>query len=101
MRCGPRMWRRCPRRCRLIGEALAGRGFDGEVGQGEAVRIFTGAPVPEGADTIVIQENTEAAPGVVTVKEAAPRPPYPAARPGLHAKARCCFAPAHGSARAS
>jgi molybdopterin molybdotransferase len=62
-----------PATLRLIGEALAGRGFDGEVGQGEAVRIFTGAPVPKGADTIVIQENTEAAPGVLTVKDAAPR----------------------------
>ena len=51
-----------PATLRLIGEALAGRGFDGEVGQGEAVRIFTGAPVPKGADTIVIQENTEARP---------------------------------------
>ena len=37
------------------------------------MRIFTGAPVPKGADTVVIQENTEAASGVVTVKEAAPR----------------------------
>ena len=62
-----------PATLRLIGEALAGRGFDGEVKQGEAVRIFTGAPVPKGADTVVIQENTEVAPGVVTVKEAAPR----------------------------
>ena len=61
-----------PATLRLIGDALAGRGFDGEVGQGEAVRIFTGAPVPKGADTVVIQENTEAAPGVVTVKDAAP-----------------------------
>ena len=31
--------------------------FDGAVGKGQAVRIFTGAPVPEGADTILIQEN--------------------------------------------
>jgi len=62
-----------PATLRLIGEALAGRGFEGEVGQGEAVRIFTGAPVPKGADTVVIQENTEASPGVVTVKDAAPR----------------------------
>ena len=62
-----------PATLRLIGEALAGRGFDGEVKQGEAVRIFTGAPVPKGADTVVIQENTEVAPGVVTVKDAAPR----------------------------
>ena len=62
-----------PATLRLIGDALAGRGFDGEVKQGEGVRIFTGAPVPKGADTVVIQENTDAAPGVVTVKEAAPR----------------------------
>ena len=62
-----------PATLRLIGDALAGRGFDGEVKQGEGVRIFTGAPVPKGADTVVIQENTEVAPGVVTVKDAAPR----------------------------
>ncbi len=61
-----------PATLKLIGELLAGRGCDGEVGRGEAVRIFTGAPVPKGADTIVIQENTEAAAGAVTVKEAAP-----------------------------
>ena len=62
-----------PATLRLIGDAFAGRGFDGEVKQGEGVRIFTGAPVPKGADTVVIQENTEVAPGVVTVKDAAPR----------------------------
>ena len=62
-----------PATLRLIGDALAGRGFDGEVKQGEGVRIFTGAPVPMGADTVGIQENTEVAPGVVTVKDAAPR----------------------------
>jgi molybdopterin molybdotransferase len=37
--------------------APAGRSFDGSVGERQAVRIFTGAPLPEGADTIVIQEN--------------------------------------------
>ncbi|BCM19671.1 gephyrin-like molybdotransferase Glp [Mesorhizobium sp. J8] len=41
----------------VIGMAPAGRGFSGTVGDGQAVRIFTGAPLPEGADTIVIQEN--------------------------------------------
>ncbi len=41
----------------VIGEAPAGRRFNGPIGPGQAVRIFTGAPVPEGADTIVIQEN--------------------------------------------
>lgn len=42
----------------VIGESAAGRPFEGGVGAGEAVRIFTGAVVPEGADTVVIQENT-------------------------------------------
>jgi molybdopterin molybdotransferase len=41
----------------VIGQAPAGKQFHGSVGPGEAVRIFTGAPVPEGADTILIQEN--------------------------------------------
>ncbi|WP_375173278.1 gephyrin-like molybdotransferase Glp [Pseudooceanicola sp.] len=41
----------------VIGEAAAGRAFDGEVGAGEAARIFTGAPLPAGADTVVIQED--------------------------------------------
>ena len=42
----------------VIGEAAAGHPFAGEVVHGAAVRIFTGAPVPQGADTIIIQENT-------------------------------------------
>ncbi len=46
-----------PARLKVIGRSAAGHGFSGEVGAGEAVRIFTGAPVPSGADTIVIQEN--------------------------------------------
>ena len=61
-----------PATLKLIGESVAGRGFGGVVGQAEAVRIFTGAPVPKGADTVVIQENADQANGVVTVKEAAP-----------------------------
>ncbi|MGE3917233.1 MAG: gephyrin-like molybdotransferase Glp [Hyphomicrobiaceae bacterium] len=44
---------------RVVGEAAAGRGYRGALGAGEAVRIFTGAPVPSGADAIVIQESTE------------------------------------------
>ncbi|PCJ95810.1 MAG: molybdopterin molybdenumtransferase MoeA [Hyphomicrobiales bacterium] len=43
----------------VIGEAAAGHVFEGNVGAGQAVRIFTGAPVPEGADTILIQEDAE------------------------------------------
>ncbi len=46
-------------RLRQIGEAPAGRPFGGAVGPGETVRIFTGGPVPDGADAILIQENAE------------------------------------------
>ena len=42
---------------RIIGEAAAGKSFAGPVGPGECVRIFTGAPVPPGADCVVKQEN--------------------------------------------
>jgi molybdopterin molybdotransferase len=59
-----------PATLRVIGESAAGRRFSGVVGAGEAVRIFTGAPVPEGADTIVIQEDTTASGDTVTVNEA-------------------------------
>jgi len=41
----------------VIGESAAGHRFAGVVGAGQAVRIFTGAPVPEGADRVVIQED--------------------------------------------
>ena len=50
--------RTLPARLAVVGYAPAGRAFEGSVGPGEAVRIFTGAAVPDGADTIVIQENT-------------------------------------------
>jgi molybdopterin molybdotransferase len=42
---------------RLIGESAAGRAFGGAVGAGQTIRIFTGAPVPEGAGTVVMQED--------------------------------------------
>jgi molybdopterin molybdotransferase len=48
-------------RLRVTGAAPAGRPFAGEVGPGEAVRIFTGGFVPAGADAILIQENARAA----------------------------------------
>ena len=41
----------------VIGESAAGHGFSGRLRAGQAIRIFTGAPVPDGADTIVIQED--------------------------------------------
>ncbi len=42
---------------RVVGDAPAGRAWAGRIGPGEALRIFTGAPVPEGADCVVIQED--------------------------------------------
>jgi molybdopterin molybdotransferase len=48
-----------PARFRIIGESAAGRAYRGTVGANEAVRIFTGAPMPEGADAVLIQENAE------------------------------------------
>ena len=40
----------------LIGVSAAGHGFKGVVKRGQAIRILTGAPLPKGADTVVIQE---------------------------------------------
>jgi molybdopterin molybdotransferase len=41
----------------VIGEAAAGRRFSGKVGPGQAVRIFTGAPLPDGTGRVIIQED--------------------------------------------
>ena len=55
-----------PARLKVVGVSAAGHGFGGVVGPGEAARIFTGAPVPDGADTILIQEDAKAGNGFVT-----------------------------------
>ena len=61
-----------PLELRLIGEAPAGAPFAGIVKAGQALRIFTGGAVPDGADTIVIQEHTIAgAEGWVRIEQAA------------------------------
>jgi molybdopterin molybdotransferase len=60
----------------IVAEVPAGAGFGGRVGPGEAARIFTGAPMPEGTDTIVIQEDTERAGDRVRIREGAPRGRY-------------------------
>jgi len=57
-------------RFRVIGEVAAGRPFDRAVGSGEAVRIFTGGVIPEGADAVVIQEDTEVDGPSITIAEA-------------------------------
>jgi molybdopterin molybdotransferase len=54
----------------IIGEVPAGAAFDGVVGKAQAVRIFTGAPVPAGADSILIQENATRSGDQLVVDEA-------------------------------
>jgi molybdopterin molybdotransferase len=65
-----------PATLRQIGSVPAGAAFDGTVGPGQCVRIFTGAPLPKGSDAIVIQEDTSAAGDSITVREAAPAGRY-------------------------
>ena len=49
---------RTPARLTVVGESAAGRPFGRRLGPGEAARIFTGAPLPEGADAVAMQETT-------------------------------------------
>lgn len=65
---------------RLIGESAAGHRFPGVVGRGETVRIFTGAPVPTGADYILLQEDAVREGTLIRVREAA-------GHPGVHIRA--------------
>ena len=58
---------RVPAKLRLIGRAAAGADFCGILKAGEAVRIFTGARLPAGADAIVIQEHAEEQDGTVFI----------------------------------
>src|SRR5580704_140380 len=58
-------------RLTVIGEVAAGRPFEKALCVGEAVRIFTGGVIPEGADAVVIQEDTTTSGNTVTVTEAA------------------------------
>lgn len=55
---------------KVIGESQAGSSFDGVVGPGQAVRIFTGAPMAKGADTVVIQENVRHDDDQIIINEA-------------------------------
>jgi molybdopterin molybdotransferase len=67
---------RVPKRVRLIGESKAGTAFAGQVAAGECVQIMTGAPLPPGADAVVMLEHVRAANGEVLVERAI--------RPGLN-----------------
>jgi len=59
-----------PARLRVVGAVPAGKSYDRPLQPGEAVRIFTGAPLPAGADAIVIQEDTDRDGDTVIVNEA-------------------------------
>ena len=61
-----------PAHLTVIGAAPAGRAFEGTVKAGEAVRIFTGGPLPAGADAVVIQENVDAEGTAIRVLEGSP-----------------------------
>lgn len=54
----------------VVGQSAAGRGFVGTVSAGQAVRIFTGAPVPDGCGTVVIQENVAREGDVIVATDA-------------------------------
>ena len=58
-------------RLKVIGEVAAGRPFQRPVGAGEAVRIFTGGVIPDGADAVIIQEDTAVDGDHITITEAA------------------------------
>ena len=58
-------------RLKVIGEVAAGRPFERRLGQGEAVRIFTGGVIPDGADAVIIQEDTAIDGSTLTITEAA------------------------------
>ena len=58
-------------RLKVIGEVAAGRPFERSVGKGEAVRIFTGGVIPDGADAVIIQEDTGVDGDRLTITEAA------------------------------
>lgn len=60
-----------PATLREIGRVPAGGRFEGSVGPGQCVRIFTGAPLPKGADAVVIQEDADAAGALITIREGA------------------------------
>jgi len=63
-------------RLRVVGAAPAGHPWPGTLAAGEAVRLFTGSLMPDGADSVLLQEDASEALGVVTVNEAT--------RPGRH-----------------
>jgi molybdopterin molybdotransferase len=67
---------RLPATLDIVGQSSAGARYTRTVKPGQAVRIFTGAPVPSGADTIVLQEHTTRTGGQVMIERADPDARY-------------------------
>jgi molybdopterin molybdotransferase len=67
---------------RVVGESAAGKSFTAPVREDEAVRIFTGAALPEGCDSIIIQENVTREGDVIALSEDGPL------QAGKHVRAR-------------
>ncbi len=61
---------------KVIGTSAAGARFEGTVGAGQAVRIFTGAPVPVGTDRVIIQEDVDRDGDLITLHRELDRGPY-------------------------
>lgn len=64
------------RSLQVIGESAAGVRFEGVMIAGEAVRIFTGAPLPKGADWVVIQEDVDKISSQITIRETTETKPF-------------------------
>jgi molybdopterin molybdotransferase len=68
-----------PAQLRQVGYVPAGALFEGSIGPGEAVRVFTGAPIPDGADAVVMQEDVDADGDQLTIRQSV--------KPGKHVRA--------------
>jgi molybdopterin molybdotransferase len=53
----------------IIGKVAAGNSFEGTVGKGQAVRVFTGAPMPKGTNSVLIQEDAEELENFITINQ--------------------------------
>ena len=85
-----------PGNLRLIGESAAGHGFEGQCEAGMAVRISTGAAMPDGADTVVIQEDVRRDGDGITVPAAEAGTKISVRAAVISPQARSCFPPDAG-----
>jgi len=63
------LWNRAPEKIKIIGKATAGHPYYGDFNQDAAIQIMTGAIVPAGYDTVVINEDVTVSNGNLNIKE--------------------------------